>query len=210
MDLKCNVFGAALRQHIDFSVYFRLFFTPKGEYKSNKYDNQYGGCLALWQIGAALIFCYTKRCFYCHIWKPKFIEWYKRNIHHNHTIHSAQFHFIWSIECHSDGKKMFNRWYRNWLHVIIGFKPYTDTEASDEGTEKKVNNNFLTKNTIEMFNDTAEPGRCFFFPLSNVIESIWIFHCHPTRRQVDRKINCCVPRTSISSEKYHIFVISHF
>lgn len=73
---------------------------------------------ALWQIGAAaaslflrLLFCYTNRLFFFRSSSSSpFLSFsavldfgievyrrHKRNIHHNHTIHSAQFHSIWSV-----------------------------------------------------------------------------------------------------------------
>lgn len=53
----------------------------------------------LWQIGAAFLLYKWNSCYLVHL-KTDFIDEH-RNIHHNHAIHSTQFHFIWSIEFES-------------------------------------------------------------------------------------------------------------
>lgn len=114
--------------------------------------------------------------------KTDFIDEH-RNIHHNHAIHSTQFHFIWSIEFefrltvnsnNNNEKKMFNDDAETDYMLLLVSGYSLDRE------EKKCKQNFSTKKMIEKFND-ASAGVVFvgfsllldfsrFLTLSNLFE----------------------------------------
>lgn len=136
---------------------FVFLFFEKIEYKSYKYDNQCEDACVVTNRCRFLLNIYVYKWSLLLVYlKSDFIDEH-RNIHHNHAIHSTQFHFIWSIEFELRLRELIERKNRKKMFNDDADTDYTlllvsgySLDSNWEREKKKCKQNFSTKKMIEI------------------------------------------------------------